>query len=112
LIEAQWNTAMSKVQISVEWGFKEITQVWTFLDFCRNIKIFKFPVAKYYVVAAFLCNICNCFYSIQMATYYGCSLKNDTKISLNQYLSLVSDWEEEEAMAAEKSACMTKSKKQ
>jgi hypothetical protein len=25
---------------------------------------------------------------------------------------LVSDWEEEEAMAAEKSACMTKSKKQ
>jgi hypothetical protein len=31
-IEVQWNTAMSKVRISVEWGFKEITQVWTFFQ--------------------------------------------------------------------------------
>jgi hypothetical protein len=101
-IEAQWNTAMSKVRISVEWGFKEITQVWTFLDFRRNMKIFKFPVTKYYVVAAVLCNICNCFYSNQMATYYCCSLENGTKLSLDQYISLVSDWEE--AMVAENHA--------
>jgi hypothetical protein len=101
-VEAQWNTAMSKVRISVEWGFKEITQVWTFLDFRRNMKIFKFPVAKYYIVAAFLCNIRNCFYLNQTATYYGCSIENGTKLSFDQYLSLVSDWEE--AMAAENHA--------
>jgi hypothetical protein len=103
-IKAQWNTAMSKVRISVECGFKEITQVWTFLDFRRNMKIFKFPVAKYDVVAAFLCNIRNCFYLSQTATYYGCSLENGTKLSFDQYLSLlVSDWEEA-IMAAENHA--------
>jgi hypothetical protein len=54
------------------------------------MKIFKFPVAKYYVVAAFLCNICNCFYSNQTATYFGCSVENGSKMLLEQYLSLVS----------------------
>jgi hypothetical protein len=90
-IEAQWNTTMSKVRICVEWGFKEISQVWTFLDFRRNMKIFKFPVAKYYIVAAFLCNIRNCFYSNQTATYFGCSVENGTKMSLVEYLSLVDE---------------------
>jgi hypothetical protein len=93
-IEAQWNTTMSKVRICVKWGFKEILHIWTFMDFCRNMKIFKFPVAKYYVITAFLCNIHNCFHLNQTATYFGCSLENGTKMSLNEYLSLVSDWEE------------------
>jgi hypothetical protein len=53
-IEGQWNTAMPKVRICVEWGFKEITQVWRFKDFCQKMKIFKFPAAKYYIIGAFL----------------------------------------------------------
>jgi hypothetical protein len=38
-----------------------------------------------------------------MATYYGCSLENGTKMVLDQCLSLVSDWKEE-AMVAENHA--------
>lgn len=92
-IKAQWNTAMSKVCICVEWGFKEITQTWTFLDFRRRMKIFLFPVAKYYVVAAFLTNIHNCFYSNQTATYFGCTEESGLKMSFDEYLRLVTDWE-------------------
>jgi hypothetical protein len=50
--------------------------------------------AKYYVIAAFLCNVRNCFYSNQTATYFGCSLENGTKMSLDKYLSLVDDTED------------------
>jgi hypothetical protein len=89
---------MLKVWICVEWGFKEITQVWTFLDFRRNLKIFKFPVAKYYVIAAFLSNIRNCFYSNQTATYFGCSVENGTKMLLDEYLSLLSNTEDDKDM--------------
>jgi hypothetical protein len=87
-VEARWNTAMSKVQICVEWGFKEITQQWTFLDFKQKMKIFKFPVAKYYTVGAFLSNLCNCFYDNQTALYFKCNQQNGMKMSLNKYLGL------------------------
>jgi hypothetical protein len=94
-IEGQWNTAMSKVRICVEWGFKEITQVWTFLDFRQKMKIFKFPVAKYYIIGAFLVNIRNCFYSNQTASYFNCSEENGRKLSIDEYLNLVNEWEAE-----------------
>jgi hypothetical protein len=95
-LEAQWNTAMSEVRICVEWGFKEITQVWTFLDFRAKMKIFKFPVAKYYIIGAFLANIRNCFYSNQTATYFGCKEENGTKMSLDEYLNIIQEWEQEQ----------------
>lgn len=95
-VEAQWNTAMSKVRIAVEWGFKEITQSWTFLDLRSRMKIFKFPVSKYYIVAAFLTNIRNCFYSNQTAIYFDCSAENGRKLSLDQYLNLVNAWAAEQ----------------
>jgi hypothetical protein len=88
-VEARWNTAMSKVRICVEWGFKEITQQWTFLDFKQKMKVFKFPVAKYYMVGAFLSNLRNCFYDNQTALYFKCSQQNGTKMSLDEYLGLV-----------------------
>jgi hypothetical protein len=75
-------------RICVEWGFKEITQQWTFLDF-KQKKIFKFPVAKYYIVGAFLLNIRNCFYDNQTALYFKCNQQNGTKMSLDEYLGLV-----------------------
>lgn len=86
--QAHWNTAMSKVRICVEWGFKEIIQYWTFLDFRRRMKIFKFPVAKYYMVGAFLTNIRNCFYDNEIAQYFNCDETNG-KLSLDEYLDLV-----------------------
>lgn len=87
-IQAQWNTAMSKIRICVEWGFKDIIQYWTFLDFRQKMKIFKFPVAKYYIISAFLTHIHNCFYDNQTAQYFNCTEGNG-KLSLDEYLALV-----------------------
>ncbi len=69
-VEARWNTDMSKVREVVEWGFANIISTWAFLDFKAGMRIFKSPVAKYYVVAAFLCNLSACFYGNQIMVYF------------------------------------------
>jgi hypothetical protein len=84
-VEAQWNTAMSKVRICAEWGFNEVIQLWSFLDFQKKMKIFKFPVAKHNIVAAFLSNM------RKTAQYFNCSQENGTKLTLDEYLALVND---------------------
>ncbi len=58
--QAAWNTRMSKVREVVEWGFANITTNWSFLDFKAAMMVFKSPVAKYYIIAAFLVNLRTC----------------------------------------------------
>jgi hypothetical protein len=62
LTDAQklFNTRMSKVRESVEWGFKLIITNWAFLDFEKNLKVFLSPVAKMYSVGALLTNFLTC----------------------------------------------------
>jgi hypothetical protein len=86
--EAQWNTTMSKVREAVEWGFKEITMQWSYLDFRSRMKIFQSPIAKYYTIAAFLCNLRNCCYGSQTSVYFDCHDHNG-KLNMDQYISLV-----------------------
>ena len=45
--------------------------------------VFKSPVAKYFVVAAFLVNLRTCFYGNQTMDYFDC-----TTMKIDQYLSL------------------------
>jgi hypothetical protein len=52
--EALWNTLMSSVRKSVEWGFAHINRHWAFLNNKSEMKIFKSPIAKYYIVGTFL----------------------------------------------------------
>ena len=81
---ALWNTTMSKVCEVVEWGFANILSQWSFLDFRAGMKIFQSPVAKYYIVGAFLVNLQTCFYGNQTMAYFDCET-----LSLDQYLSLI-----------------------
>ena len=53
--QAQFSTEMSGVRESVEWGFGLIIRDWAFLDFRKNIKIGKQPIALLYTVGALLC---------------------------------------------------------
>ena len=80
-LEAFCNTCMSKVRIAVEWGFNQILQQWSFLDFRPAKKIFHSPVAQYYMVGAFLINLRTCYYGNQAMVYFDC----DT-LSITQYL--------------------------
>ena len=46
--EALFNRQMSSVQITVEWGFRDVVEKWKFLDFCSAMKIFEMPIAEFY----------------------------------------------------------------
>ena len=60
--QKRFNTRMSEVRVSVEWGFGKITQHFAYLDFKRDLKVLLQPVAKYYVVGALLINCHTCLY--------------------------------------------------
>ena len=86
--EAGWNTQLSKVQEVVEWLFKEIITQWSFLDFRASMKIFKSPVAKYFITAAFFTNLRTCCYGSQTSDYFDCD-EDSGKLSMEQYINLV-----------------------
>jgi hypothetical protein len=81
-LQAAWNTQMSQVRDVVEWGFANIVSNWSFLDFTAMM-VFKSPVAKYFVVAAFLVNLRTSFYGNQTMDYFNC-----TMMTIDQYLLL------------------------
>lgn len=68
--QQDFNSAMSKVRISVEWGFGKIIQYFGYLDFHKNLKVLLQPVAKYYLVGALLTNCHTCLYGSVIGTYF------------------------------------------
>jgi DDE superfamily endonuclease len=87
--EAEWNTRMSSVREAVEWLFKEIITKWSFLDFRASMKIFQFPVAKYFLVATFLTNLHSCCHGSETAAYFDCTEPEDGRLTMEQYIALV-----------------------
>lgn len=61
------NIAMSKLRVSVEWGFAKILQLFPFLDFKKNLK-----VADYYKIGVILTNCHTCLYGGQVSEYFDC----------------------------------------
>ena len=84
--EALYNHIMSSMRITVEWGFGAIIKQWKFLDFRQSMKIFECPVAQYYIIAAFLCNLRNCLVGSKMQSYF-----NAQQLTIDEYLGLVTD---------------------
>ena len=80
--QQEFNKAMSRVRISVEWGFSKICQYFAFLDFKKNNKVLLQPVGKYYLVASLLINCHTCLYGSLTSTYFDVSPP-----SLETYLS-------------------------
>ena len=66
-----FNKGMSKVRVSVEWGFGMISTYWAFCDFPKNQKIYLQHVGKQYVVAAILTNLLTCFYGSKTSTFFN-----------------------------------------
>ena len=63
---------MSSLCQSVEWGFGKLLQLFPFLDYKKNLKLFLQPVANYYIVETFLINAhIICLYGSQKSTYFG-----------------------------------------
>lgn len=55
-IQTTYNTSMNAARIAVEWGYKDVKQMWTSQDFGRKLKIRKGPVGLLYVVSVLLRN--------------------------------------------------------
>lgn len=68
----KWNSAMSHVREAVEWGFKEVTQQFAFLDFKANHKILLQPCAVYYLISILLCNAHTILHHPQIPQFFGC----------------------------------------
>lgn len=66
-----FNSRMSSVRESVEYGFQRIITYCAFLDFKKNLKILLQPVGKMYHVGALLVNFHACFYGTQTATFFN-----------------------------------------
>ena len=77
-----FNSQMSKVRSSVEWGFGKIIQYFSYLDFNKNLKVLLQPVAKFYLVGALVTNCHTCLYGSLTSTYF-----NVDPPSLDVYLS-------------------------
>ena len=69
--QQEFNSRMSKLRVSVEWGFGKICQFFAFLDFKKNLKILLQPIGKYYLVAAVLANCHTCLYGSQTSIFFG-----------------------------------------
>ena len=55
-----FNTAMSRVRISVEWLFGDITNYFKFIDYKKNLKSGMSAVGKQYIVCALMRNALTC----------------------------------------------------
>lgn len=75
---------MTSVCVAVEWGFKEVKQVYTGQDFKRKLKIKVGLVAQPYRAAMFLWNNRCCLYGGQTSTFFKC-----THQRVERYLSVL-----------------------
>ena len=67
--QAAFSSSMSAVRIGVEWGFMLVCRDWAFVDYVKNLKIWKQPIAKLYHVAAILTNVKTCVMAQEHDTY-------------------------------------------
>lgn len=65
-----YNTAMSKVRMSVEWLFGDISTYFKFIDFKKNLKLYLSSIGKMYVVCAILRNALTCLYGNQTSSFF------------------------------------------
>lgn len=88
--ESEYNTTMLKVRECVEWGFKDIIQQLSYLDFKKEMMIFHSPIASYYFLGCFFQNLRVCLYGNKTSLYFDM-----LPMSIVEYLELVDDSNEE-----------------
>jgi len=71
--QQEFNSLMSSLRISVEWGFSKIIAIFSFLDFSKNLKLLLQEVGDFYVVVTFFTNVHTCCYGSQTSSYFNCN---------------------------------------
>jgi len=82
--EQEFNTRMSECRQAVEWVFGVVAKEWAFLDFAQNQKVLLSPVASWYKLGYFLCNVLACMHEeCQVSAYFS-----TTPPTLQEYLDI------------------------
>jgi len=81
--QQQFNSSMSRVRETVEWGFGKTLSNFAFVDFKKNLKRGLQPVGLYYRVSVILANCHTCLYGSETSDYFNCP-----PCSLEEYLML------------------------
>jgi len=63
---------MKGTRAAVEWGFKDVKQVCSMLDFPRKMKVREGPVGQLYGMGVLLWNLRYCAYGGATATFFKC----------------------------------------
>ena len=66
----EFNREMSRVRVSVEWMFGNITNYFSFVDFKKQMKLHLSPIGKIYFVAALLQNAHTCLYGNLVSDFF------------------------------------------
>lgn len=76
-----FNKTMSALRVSVEYGFGKILQLFAFVDFKKNQKLYLQRLKMQYYVAALLTNCYICMNGSQICDFFQC-----LPPSINEYL--------------------------
>ena len=71
-LQQEFNTRMSKVRVTVEWLFGDISNWFAFLDFKKDLKLNLSVVGKMYLVSALMANARTCLHGNLTSDYFGC----------------------------------------
>ena len=82
-VQQIFNSRMSKIRSSVEWGFKEVVSQFAFVDFKKNLRLHRNAVGKIYQVAALMTNCHICLYGSQASKFFDLDPP-----TLEEYLSV------------------------
>jgi DDE superfamily endonuclease len=80
--QVQFNFAMSKVRIAVEWAFRDVKMYFTHVDVPRKLKLRITPAGLWYVCGVMLWNFRVCLYGSQTSQSLDCD-----SVSIEEYLS-------------------------
>ncbi|KAG2217747.1 hypothetical protein INT45_005468 [Circinella minor] len=69
--ESLYNQKMSKVRVAVEWEFGRTVNLFAFLDYHKDQKVWLSPVGAYYFVTVLFKNIKICLRGGQACKYFG-----------------------------------------
>ena len=67
-----FSTSMSKLRVSVEWGYGAVVNAWPLLDLRRRSKLGEVPVGKLYAAGVFLYNVQTCMYGNEVSAFFDC----------------------------------------
>jgi len=81
--QAAHNISMNVPRTAVEWGFKDVKQMCSLLDFPRRMKLRETPVGLLYRAGALFWNLRCCAYGGATSTFFNCPPP-----TLSQYLGL------------------------